>query len=61
MINTFHKDNPDKPTATSFPVNIAPSMAQPTIAQSRRGPTKTAKRKRSQPATTSTRSKKAKT
>ena len=33
LISTFHKDNPDKPTATSLPVDTAPPMARPTIAR----------------------------
>ena len=28
MISTFHKDNPEKPTATSLPLNSAPPMAK---------------------------------
>ena len=31
LIGLFHKDYPDKPTATSPATNIAPSMARPTV------------------------------
>ena len=31
MVNTFHKDHPEKPTATSVPLDSAPPMAKPTI------------------------------
>ena len=31
MVNTFHKDHPEKPTATSTPLDSAPPMAGPTI------------------------------
>lgn len=27
MLSTFYKDHPDKPTATSFPLDTAPPMA----------------------------------
>lgn len=30
-ISTFHKDNPDKPTTISPPVDIASPMAKPSI------------------------------
>ena len=54
LLSAFHKDNPDKPTATSPPVDTAPPMARP-----RSEPTKAAKQKRGRLAT-STRNKKAK-
>ena len=31
LVSTFHKKNPDKPTATSTPVDTAPLMARPTV------------------------------
>ena len=31
LVSTFHKENPDKPTANSTPVDTAPSTARPTI------------------------------
>ena len=31
MVSTFHKDHPEKPTATSAPLDSAPPMAKPTI------------------------------
>ena len=55
LLNAFHKDKPNKQTATAPLVDIAPLMARP-----RSEPTKAAKQKRSQPAT-STRNKKVKT
>ena len=30
MVTTFHKDHPEKPTATSAPLDSAPPMAKPT-------------------------------
>ena len=42
MVSTFHKDHPEKPTATSAPLDSAPPMAKPTIQLS-------AKQKRGQP------------
>ena len=45
LISLFHKDNPDKPTATSLAINIALSMARPTVK-----PTEPLKRKKRQPA-----------
>ena len=29
LVTAYHKDNPEKPTATSAPVNTAPPMARP--------------------------------
>ena len=65
LISTFHKNNPDKPTATSPPTDTAPPMARPTMPRPtmprlNRKPTKATKQKRGQPATTSTQNKKAK-
>ena len=57
LLSAFHKDNPDKPTATSPPSDTAPPMARPLVVPL----TKTTKRKRGRPAATSTRNKKAKT
>ena len=31
LISSFHKDHPEKPTATSPPIDFAPPMARPTI------------------------------
>ncbi len=31
LISTFHKEHPEKPTATSLPLDSAPPMARPTI------------------------------
>ena len=31
IVNTFHKNRPEKPTATSVPLDSAPLMAKPTI------------------------------
>ena len=31
IISTFHKNHPEKPTATSLPLNSAPPMAKPSI------------------------------
>ena len=30
MVSTFHKDHPEKPTATSAPLDSTPPMAKPT-------------------------------
>ena len=46
LVSTFHKEHPDKPTATSPPVNSAPPMAKPTI----RPEARNNKRKRGRPA-----------
>ena len=42
LISTFHKEHPEKPTATSPPLDSAPPMARPTIP-------KEPKQKRSRP------------
>ena len=44
LINSFHKDYPEKPTTTSLPIDAALSMARPTVK-----PT-SLKRKRGRPA-----------
>ena len=31
MISAFHKDHPEKPTATSPPLDFAPPMAKPSV------------------------------
>ena len=31
IVSTFHKDHPEKPIATSAPLDSAPPMAKPTI------------------------------
>ena len=56
LLSAFHKDNPNKPTATSLPADTAPPMAQTLVAPL----AKAAKQKFSQQAT-SIRNKKAKT
>ena len=45
LISLFHRDHPDKLTATSPAINTAPPMARPTIK-----PTEPSKRKRGRPA-----------
>ena len=46
MISAFHKDHPEKPTATSPPLDAAPPMAKPSV----KPPVKpSAKRKRGRP------------
>ena len=44
LISSFHKDHPDKPTATSPTIDTAPPMARPTVK-----PTEPLKRKRGRP------------
>ena len=44
LISSFHKDHPDKPTATSPAIDTAPSMARPTVK-----PTKPLKQKQGRP------------
>ena len=61
LIGTFHKNNLNKPTATSPPVDIAPPTAQPTMLCPSSKLTKATKQKRGRPATTNTQKKKAKT
>ena len=46
LISSFHKDHPEKPTATSLAINTVPPMAQPTI----RPTAEPTKQKRGQPA-----------
>ena len=46
LVSTFHKENPDKPTATSTPVDTAPPTARPTVKPGDRNN----KRKRGRPA-----------
>ena len=46
LISSFHKDHPEKPTATSPPVDSAPPMARPTVKLAR----PITKRKRGRPA-----------
>ena len=45
LISSFHRDHPDKPTATSEAIDTASPMARPTLR-----PTATKKRKRGRPA-----------
>ena len=47
LISSFHKDHPEKPTATSPPINSAPPMARPTVKPTAKA---TTKRKRGRPA-----------
>ena len=47
LLSKFHQENPDKPTATSPPVDTAPPMARPTVK-----PTAANKQKRGRPAKT---------
>ena len=49
LVSTFHKEHPDKPTATSPPVDSAPPTARPTVKPGARNN----KRKRGRPAKTS--------
>ena len=44
LISSFHKDHPDKPTATFLAINTAPPMTRPTVK-----PTEPLKRKRGRP------------
>ena len=44
LISSFHKDRPDKPTATSLAIDTTPPMARPTVK-----PTEPLKRKRGRP------------
>ena len=44
LVSTFHKDHPDKPTATSPPIDLAPPMAKRTASPNVNG-----KRKRGRP------------
>ena len=46
LISTFHRGNPEKPTVTSPPTDIAPPMARPTV----RPEAPATKRKRGRPA-----------
>ena len=45
LISSFHKDHPDKPTATSPTIDTAPPMARPTVK-----PTKSSKQRQRWPA-----------
>ena len=40
LISSFHKDHPKKPTATSPPIDSAPSMARPTVKPTAKATTK---------------------
>ena len=54
MISAFHKDHPEKPTATSPPLDSAPPMAKPSI----KPPVKpSTKRKRGRPISSTKRAK----
>ncbi len=50
LISTFHKEHPEKPTATSLPLDSTPPMAKPTILkepkQKRGRPSKRANKQR---------------
>ena len=73
LVTTYHKDNSEKPTATSAPVNTAPSIARPfappkptakPTTAPKQGqpaePTAAPTKKRGQPARSTTTSKRAK-
>ena len=47
LISSFHKDHPEKPTATSPPIDSAPPMARPTVKPTAKA---TTKRKQGRPA-----------
>ena len=47
LIRLFHKNHPEKPIATSPPINSAPPMAKPTVKPTAKS---TTKRKRGRPA-----------
>ena len=36
LVTAYHKDNPEKPTATSVPIDTAPPMARPTAAPTKK-------------------------
>ena len=36
LVTIYHKDNPEKPTGTSIPVDIVPPMARPTAAPTKK-------------------------
>ena len=59
LVTAYHKDNPEKPTATSASVDTAPPMAKPT-APPMAGPTTAPTKKRGQPAGSTTTTKRAK-
>ena len=40
LINSFHKDHPEKPTATSPPIDSAPPMVKPTVKPTAKATTK---------------------
>ena len=56
LVSTFHKENPDKPTATSTPVDTAPPTARSTVKPGARNN----KRKRGRPAKASSTRKRSK-
>ena len=47
LVTAYHKDNPEKPTATSLPIDMAPLMAKSTQGQPAR-PTAAPTKKRGQ-------------
>ena len=49
LISSFHKDHPDKPTATSEAIDTAPPMARPTVKPIAKTATGAPKRKRGRP------------
>ena len=36
LVTVYHKDIPEKPTATSLPINVAPPIARPTAAPTKK-------------------------
>ena len=61
LIGIFHKNNPNKPTATSLLVDIAPPIAWSTMFRPYNKPTKATKQKCNQPAIINPLNKRAKT
>ena len=53
LVTAYHKDNPEKPTVTSVPVDTAPPTARPTAPPMPR-PTAAPTKKRGQPAKSTT-------
>ena len=61
LVTAYHKDNPEKPTATFDPVNTAPPMARPSAPpRPAAKPTTALTKKRGQPAGSTTTNKRVK-